>query len=361
LFAGFWSVLGVLSAGQFYFASIRLGVPVDWPHALLWSLADWYIWAAIAPFLLVLAQRFPLERPRLAGHLAVQVGATIAAAAAYAWLRAVVGWAQAAADDQPRTLASVLEGLLLKSWHLDLLIAWAIVAAGHAHAFQRRSHERALRTAELARRAAELEQGLARARLQSLQAQLNPHFLFNTLHGLSALIHRHPDTAERMVIRLSELLRHALDRAETQTVPLADEIAFLDRYLEIERMRFGERLVVRRELGPGTLGVSVPSLILQPLVENALKHGIEPRARGGVITIRSRLDGDWLELVVADDGPGLRGPPPAGRVGLANTRERLQQLFGLRQHFDLANGPEGGAVVTLRFPSHPEPEPVAVP
>ena len=195
-----------------------------------------------------------------------------------------------------------------------------------------------------------LEKRLVEARLQALQMQLIPHFLFNTLHAISALMHQDVEAADRMITRLSELLRHALESTDQQEAPLREEIDFLKRYLEIEETRFGDRLKIELNIPPDTEDLLVPNLALQPLVENAIQHGIEPHARPGRVTISARRDGANLLLEVRDTGNGA----PAGSwregVGLTNTRSRLRQLYGDRQTFELGSAPGGGFLASIRLP-----------
>jgi LytS/YehU family sensor histidine kinase len=200
--------------------------------------------------------------------------------------------------------------------------------------------------------ASALEAQLARAQLSALRAQLHPHFLFNALNTISALIPRDPSAADRMIERLGELLRRSLDAEGAAEVPLEEELRFLDGYLEIERARFRDRLAVTTRVDPGTMRARVPSLILQPLVENAIRHGVAPRAAPGSVEIRAEHEDGVLRLVVKDDGPGE--PAPGGHtdgVGLANTRARLRRLYGASHRFQAGNAPGGGfeASVTIPF------------
>ena len=199
-----------------------------------------------------------------------------------------------------------------------------------------------------------LEKSLAQAKLQALQMQLNPHFLFNSLHSISSLMHKDVEAADRMIARLSDLLRAALDNTGHQEVTLRQELEFLERYLEIEQTRFGERLNVKWDIAPDTLEARVPNLVLQPLVvENAIRHGIEPHARRGLIELRAqRMDGT-LTLEVSDNGAGLRDHEPAEEgVGLSNTRARLRELYGQEHRFELRGGREGGLLARLTIPFH---------
>jgi sensor histidine kinase YesM len=211
--------------------------------------------------------------------------------------------------------------------------------------FYRRSEERE-------RQALELEARLADAKLEALHMQLHPHFLFNTLNAISTLVHKDPNAADEMIGNLSELLRATLDTGE-QEIPLRQELAFLDRYLEIQQVRFGERLRIEKEVDAAALEGYVPTLILQPLVENAIRHGIEPEPAPGTVAIRAESKGDRLLLSVANNGATARLPAkPEGGIGLANTKARLQQLYGANARLSLNSGSEGGFKVEIEIPLH---------
>ncbi|UWX03609.1 histidine kinase [Pseudoxanthomonas sp. NC8] len=219
---------------------------------------------------------------------------------------------------------------------------WLIVAAAHV--------ERLVRTArERERRQLRLEAQLADARLEALRAQLQPHFLFNALNTISVLMHENVDSAERILLQLSALLRRSLDSSEAHEVALGEEIGFLESYLEIERARFGGRLSYEVLVPDEALGARVPTLILQPLVENALRHGIAMRAGPGRVEVKARRHGDTLLLSVSDDGQGL-SQASGERVGLANTRARLRLLYADRQRFGLRNSDDGGVIAEIELP-----------
>jgi len=212
--------------------------------------------------------------------------------------------------------------------------------------------------------AARLSAELADARLEALAAQLHPHFLFNTLQGISTLLHRDPDAADAMLQRLSELLRRTLRRDGAHEIPLRQEIELLELYVGVVQTRFADRLRVTIHVPPDLEDALVPHFLLQPLVENALQHGIARRAGAGHVEVRADRVGDALTLRVTDDGPGLHGGArsfPREGIGLANTRRRLAQLYGAEQRLDLDAGPDGGLSVTARIPWHVAPvtEPVA--
>jgi two-component system, LytTR family, sensor kinase len=225
-------------------------------------------------------------------------------------------------------------------------IYWAIVCVTWVVSSYQQLRERERRTLEL-------EARLMQSNLQALKAQLQPHFLFNTLNAIASLVRRKPDAAEDMIGSLSDFLRMTLDTAQEHEVPLRREIEFLDLYLEIQQARFGERLRIQKEIDPDTLDASVPALILQPLVENSVRHGIEPRETGGTIFIRARREGTSLQFEIRDDGEGLKARQLAALregVGLSNTKARLQELYGEAHRFQITPNAEGGLTVTVEVP-----------
>jgi signal transduction histidine kinase len=327
----FWTLVGLSSASRFYFST-------DWKRAVTYALGDWYVFAVLSIPVSRLAKHFRFDASKRWRSLVVHALGGIGFSLTYMVLRAVVGvW-------QSGTSFSEAFGLLAKNWHFDLLIYWAIVAVYQAFDYYRKYHERELH-------ASELEKHVAQAKLQALQMQLNPHFLFNTLHSISSLMHKDVEAADRMIMRLSDLLRAALDSAETQEVSLRKELDLLRLYLGIEQIRFGERLSIKMDIEPQALEAQVPNLILQPLVENAIRHGIEPRARPGQIELHAHRHADALTLQVCDNGNGIAlARPPREGVGLSNTRARLRELYGDAHRFELGGRPEGGLRVELTIP-----------
>ena len=223
-----------------------------------------------------------------------------------------------------------------------------LIGVLHAWRYYQRSRRRELESAQLA---AELN----RARLERLEAQLQPHFLFNTLNAISSLMYRDPEAADRMLGRLSDLLRLTFARTPDPEAPLHSELEWLGWYLELMQLRFGGRLTIRQEIQRETLNLAVPRLILQPLVENALRHGAAKRAGPAELMITAFRSGDRLRLSVVDDGPGLSDQTGAGQngVGLSNTSERLRVLYGEAGSFSLSNRPEGGLAATIELPARP--------
>ena len=344
LILGFWTIIALSFAGQFFISSSQLGRPVAWHAALAHSLADWYTFALLSYLPIALSRRLGLDGPEWGMRLGVHFLGSVVFSLLFVVLRGGVALLQAHWDGVPLSYGIAFRALLLKTWHFNLLIYWVILAVCHALDYYKRYQERVARTSDLERR-------LAEARLQALQMQLNPHFLFNTLHAISAVMQKDVDAADRMITRLSELLRHALESTHQQEVPLREELHFLQRYLDIERTRFGERLQVRFMVSPDTDELLVPNLLLQPLVENAIQHGIEPHARVGTIQIRAEKRGGILRLEVSDSGDGVSAEAISDGVGLANTRARLQQLHGDLQSFQLSRGPEGGLQVVITLPA----------
>ncbi len=344
LFFAFWTLVGLSFAIQFYLATSAAGWRIPWSQAVRSSLADWYVFALLSIPAFRLARRFPFARANWAGVGFLHLIASLLFSCSYVFLRGGAGYWEARLVGTPVAFGQALQALLAKTFYLNLWFYWVIVAVGHAVDYYQRFHERELR-------ASELEGRLAQARLQALQSQMNPHFLFNTLHTISALMHKDVDAADRMVMKLSELLRLALDNTDTHEVPLSQELDFLKRYLEIEQTRFRERLKVEMNIAPETLQARVPNLVLQPLVENAIRHGIERHARPGQIVLRAQRRDDQLELEVQDNGGGLpNGKLQREGIGLSNTRTRLQQLYGTGQKFELKNVETGGLLARVVLP-----------
>jgi two-component system LytT family sensor kinase len=235
-----------------------------------------------------------------------------------------------------------LFGLAIRSAGINLAVYAGFVLAWHAAIYYREARDRQLK-------ALELESLVHQAQLQALRSQLNPHFLFNALHSIAELVHENPTLAEKLIVRLGELLRQVLQSSTLQEVPLAEELDFIRGYVDIEQMRLGDRLRVEWDVPGELLAARVPSLILQPLVENAIQHGIAPTSKPGVLTIRARREGQSLLLEVRDTGPGMtQGADRLRGIGLSNTSARLQRLYGDRQKLELVG--DDGLRVTVRIP-----------
>jgi two-component system LytT family sensor kinase len=330
-----WTLNGFASATFYRRMRDEAGLQPSWGHALATTLTSAWLWVPITLLALWLAARFPLERGRWGRHLPVHLAATAAVvlgrAAVVVLCNRWIGWYQ---DGLPP-----LSEILITSVENNLFLYWLVTGVAHAAHFYQSARRR--------------ERQLAHAQLHALKAQIQPHFLFNTLHSISSLVRHDPDRAERMIARLSELLRHTLAAASAQEVALGDELKSLEPYLEIEQARFEDRLRVRWRVDPAALDACVPHLILQPLVENAVRHGLSRRAAPGTLEIAAAREGAVLRLHVRDDGVGV----PAGfawraaaGVGLANVAARLEQIHGGRHRFELARADGGGAVASIEIP-----------
>ena len=324
------------------------------------NLLNGLVWAGIAPLAVRLARRFPVVGARWGRHLLAHAAFALLADAVVGLFVLAVTRPIDVPEAPPATFLFVANFLATLPFYLLLWLV--IVALTHAYDYARESKERE-------RRAARLEAELTRAQLDALRAQLDPHFLFNTLNAASTLMARDVKAARRVLGDLSALLRLAIDRMGDPEVPLADELDFLRHYLDVERTRFGDRLEVVFDVEPGLGDVLVPPLVLQPLVENALKHAVSPRPEGGRVTVRAQV-GDHGDLIlgVVDDGPGVRpangAPRTDGRargLGLATTRQRLGSLYGDDASLLVTDAPGGGTAAVVRLPFHVEPVALSAP
>jgi signal transduction histidine kinase len=345
---GVATALTFFSAFQaYYFVSTFTKTPAPFALLFVLNLGYWYSWACLAPAILWLSRRFPLDRLHWHLSLPVHVGGVFVATTLHVGMavatRMMTYWA---IGDTTGSWRGEAQRMFFLNFDWEMMTYWAIVGLSHALAYHREAQARALR-------ASQLEKHLVEAQLQSLQRQLQPHFLFNTLNAISALMHRDVEAADAMIARLSDLLRISLQMVGVQEVSLKEELDFLSKYLEIEQTRFRDRLTVVFDVHPGTLDALVPNLILQPLVENAIKHGIGPRPAPGTITIRSRCAGGLLELDVQDNGVGMSAARLSDfnrGVGLSNTRSRLEHLYGSLHRFEFRRPAEGGLLVLIALP-----------
>jgi two-component system, LytTR family, sensor kinase len=346
---GVWTFIGLVFTCQFYFSMYRSDRPVEWSYAIYLQMTWAYLWALATPIILWLAERFPVEKKLWWRHLALHVGASLVLSTFVTWsghllLYLNYGYRLGRPYPVDRALRFVVENFSegIGIYLLITIITYAV------------SYYNRYRKGEL--RAMQLEAQLSQAQLQALKMQLHPHFLFNTLHSISALLNRDTDKARTMITRLGDFLRMTLENSGTQEVTLQQEMEFLRCYLEIERVRFQDRLTTEVDIDPAALDSKVPNLILQPIVENAIRHGIAPRSTPGQIIIQAKQENGLLRIEVRDNGPGL----PVNRkdenlftkgVGLANTQTRLERLYGASHRFELINDPCGGLVVTLEIPT----------
>ena len=355
--AGGWTLVAVLFAAHNYISNAAEGRPVTLLQAAWWSAAEWYTWALLTPLVIQLVRRVRAgERLRPVTLAALAAGGLIIAALQVG-LEYVADHLVVLLTGDPsvsvgvwlsggvRRAALDLAYLIPRKIGFSFITFCALVIVVLAADYYRLYRDRELC-------AARLEGALARAQLRALQAQLQPHFLFNTLNTIASLIPDDPAAAEELVESLGELLRAALRDGGRDEITLHQEIELLDQYVAIQERRFHDRLRIERIVAPDLGDAMVPPLILQPLVENAIRHGASARQGGGTVRVRIERDGEELLLAVEDDGPGFQSgsAAPASGVGLANTRARLEQLYGAKAALETRNLPAGGAYVGVRLP-----------
>ena len=365
-----WTVFLGLSSAQHV-----LSGAFTWEQAVHISLYEWLPWTLISPFILWLTMRYPIGWDHLPSRILVHLAGAALAVMLCAWLSDFLfkppapDFGQRAGfhpDGQPPPLFEMdrhpPRAGLPPDFHrmgpppfwfrarFNLPIYLTFASLSHAILYFRRSQQRGRRTLEL-------EAQLSDARLQALRMQLHPHFLFNTLNAISTLVHTNPDAADEMIGSLSYMLRLSLDTVMEQEVPLSQELKYFDCYLDIEQIRFGNRLTVKRDIGPELQAALVPTFILQPLVENAIQHGIERNLAHGAIEVSAERVGDFLRLSVRDTGVGLSAGGEAIEqkgIGLSNTRARLQTLYPGQHRFVLRNATGGGCIAEVEIPFHAE-------
>lgn len=347
LIVGAWTVFASFLTSQMYLAYSRREMPIRWQRIFIVELIYAYIWAALTPLILRLAARFPIERAKWLRSLLLHAGASLLIGVTTRGLHDLMLF-YVLADSGGKFSFTRLAMNIYFMTDYGAMIYWLILLISHAFDYQRRYREGEVR-------ATRLQAQLAQAQLQALKMQLHPHFLFNTLHSISALVHKNADAADKMIARLGDFLRLTLENSGAQEVSLQQELEFLKCYLEIERIRFKDRLTVQMDIEPQTLDARLPNLILQPIVENAIRHGISPRTIPGRIEIGAKRLNGSLQVQITDNGPGILSDSNSGTivkegVGLANTQARLKQLYGNDHRLDLANAATGGLTVTLEIP-----------
>ncbi len=355
LFALIWLIPGLLAALQLSVFGDATGTTYGFGHALVWQGSAWLIWGVWSQLILTLVDRVKLGTGRGLAWVAIHVTATLCICAinvaAIAWLDH-----RYFHSEQSQNYGFALRSVLVNHFDIQVVLYWAVLGAAYMVEFVRRYRERD-------RAAAQLEQKLAMTQLESLRMQLNPHFLFNALNAVAELMEMDVKEAQRTLTRVSDLLRLSLRSAGSSTIPLWQEIELVELYLQIARVRYGNGLEVDIDVDSAIVDLQVPSFLLQPLVENALKHGLAPGHRGQRIHVSARRAGNALELIVDDNGKGLDGLiTTSGRfmaarpsvdglgIGLTNTRSRLTMLYGDRYAFRMSNQSSGGCRVEIRLP-----------
>ena len=341
--AGFWTWLAFFFASRDYLARRSFGMEVTWTKALWWKAMEWYGWAVFSWFIFAVCRRFYDPQKGWWRYVAIQVVAGTVFSLLHVGLCSIGALIEGKVLGTGQTWPYLYRVVFVNHFHFDWLVYAGIVSAWHAVDSYRRFRDREVQ-------AVALEARLAQSQLQMLKTQLQPHFLFNTLHSISALNHEDPKEANKMLARLSSLLRLTLEQESASEVSLSKELEFLKHYLEIEQVRLGERLRVEMEIAPDTLEARVPNLLLQPIVENSIRHAIAPFSRPGRLRISSRSTGKHLVLEVEDTGPGIATADVDWGVGLTNTRERLRALYGDKCQLTFTNGEGSGLTVAITLP-----------
>ncbi len=352
IIVGFWVFIFLLTAGQR--AIDPRGTEGISSPAIYHTGLEYFVWLLLTPAIFWLSRRFTFDQSDWPRNMAVHLGAALAVAVATDFYQA---WTFGKFFPGHRWAGFYPGARLLDFRFLDELFIYLVVlSAGFARDYFWRFRERQEEAVRLREQAVSLEAQLAESRLHALRMQINPHFLFNTLHAVSSLVERDPAGVRRMIARLSDLLRYTLEGSGSQEVTLKEELAFLRGYLEIQRIRFQGRLEVEEAIDPDVLDGLVPSMILQPLVENAVKHGVTKLEGCGRIEICARMENGELVVSVHDNGPGLDAMPAepldTEGVGLRNTRERLETLYGSDHRLQLDASPLGGLIARIYVPYH---------
>lgn len=344
LIAAGWSLFAFFFASESIVARAYAGRPLQIGQTItIWFICA-SIWFAATPLMLHLARRFPIDRRswlrNSLTHLLFSCAFAFALLAIYVLITTWIGF------QPPRSsLLTNLRNQYVSTFHSEVLTYWAVIGLSHAVNYYRKYREREIR-------ASQLEAQLARAQLDALRMQLQPHFLFNTLNTISVLMKEDVQLADQLLLRLSDLLRLSLKSTENHEVTLRDELEFLRNYLEIEQTRFQDRLTVRYEIDEQAFDAQVPNLILQPLVENAIRHAVAPKPGKSTVEIRAARRNGKVELQVRDDGPGLPAVTNGNGIGLSNTRARLDKLYGSAHTFELSPANGHGLQVTVTLPFH---------
>lgn len=335
-----WAGYAIAFAAQIVRMGGPEGMPMSWPQALRFSFGSWMMWVPVTLGLYWLVRRSPIERGRILRSLAILLGAsvlTVLLRGGYIYATSsVFQWF----GHHPRP---GFTEVLTSSLSYNFMLAWVVIGLAHALVFYQRSMERGQQIARL-------QAGLTTAKLEALRAQMNPHFLFNTLNSVAEMVHQDAELADRMLVSLSVLLQAGLSVDSVQFRTLGDEIELVNSYLMIEKVRLNDRLRVEWSVEAEALGVSVPALILQPLVENAVVHGISRRRAPGVLSISCELRGETL-VVEVSNCVSLEGAAPHGSgIGLGSARSRLQLLYGARAAIQQCATESGRYLVRVTMP-----------
>jgi sensor histidine kinase YesM len=357
-----WTFIGLTFGSRTYLYYYRLGVEVSLAQMIASYLIDFYLWGLASPLVIILSRRFLIERNHLFSRISIHLLVSVVFSFIIVGLSAPPYWIMGLAELSKTPTFSSLFFKAISSpigIHENVIVYWMTALAAHAFIYYQQARVRETEAIRLTAQSAQLSEQLLQAQLSALKMQLHPHFLFNTLNSIASLLHKDTETAHRMIARLSDFLRMTLKNSETHSVRLDKELEFLDNYLEIEKIRFQDRLVVEMRIEPEANEAQVPNLILQPLVENAVRHGLANVSSTGHLKISAQRQNGTVSIQIEDNGPGFdnndvnrkRKRKTRGGVGLANTQARLEQFYGDDFSFKIADKSDSrGTVVSLEVP-----------
>jgi sensor histidine kinase YesM len=332
-----WIIVGLVFTSQLHFFAARAGGKMTWLDSLIWEIPRWLLWAFFAPFVTRLARKLPVHKENALKRIALHTFFGAFFSLIYLVLFVLIFHAIRTWMGDHGKLFNTLQFAFALDFHVGVAVYWLLVLLRQSRDSEQR----------IARLNAELSQ----AQLQALKMQLHPHFLFNTLNSISSYLRKDVEIADEMIGRLGDFLRLTLQNSGEEEIQLEKEINFLKQYLEIEQLRFQDRLHADFDIAPDTLTALVPNLILQPIVENAVRHGISAKAGPGMIQVTSKRENSKLQIMISDNGPGVPQQLIQG-IGITSTRNRLEQMYGSKGIFQITNQPDGGTIALLEMPFH---------
>jgi two-component system, LytTR family, sensor kinase len=355
-----WTIIGIFFFSQALSQRFFSRDPTPWWHYLISWLVGVYLWALLMPGILWLGRRFPIEQRNWVRRVALHLLLGVVVSLVQLILESAILSRLGIFPGLMNTFVTTFAFLLVIGFHTGIMTYWEVLGVQYGIGYYQNYQERKQEALRLELRASELQSQLVQAQLGVLKMQLQPHFLFNTLNAIMVLVRQQKSKeAEQTLAHLSDLLRCVLEDVEAQEVPLRRELEYLQLYLSIEQVRFQDRLRVEISADPAILDAALPQMVLQPVVENAIRHGVGKSAAAGRIKISAVRSNDTLELRVQDDGPGFSSEDPVGKhstgIGLTNTKARLKQLYGEEARLTSGNGKPRGAVVTITVPYHAVP------
>ncbi|MCI0614730.1 histidine kinase [bacterium] len=330
-----WIIVGLVFTSQLHFFAAHAGGKMSWLDSLVWEIPRWLLWAFFAPFVTRLARRYPVHKENAAKRIALHTFFGVIFSLIHLVLFVLIFHGIRTLMGDHGKFFDTLQFAFALDFHVGVAVYWLLVLLRQSRDSEQR----------IARLHAELSQ----AQLQALKMQLHPHFLFNTLNSISSYLRKDVEIADEMIGRLGDFLRLTLQNSGAQEIPLQQELNFLKQYLEIEQLRFQDRLNADFDIAPETLTALVPNLILQPIVENAVRHGVSAKSGPGTIQIIAKRNDSKLQIIISDNGPGIPEQPRQG-IGITSTLNRLEQLYGAQGVFQITNRSDGGTIAILEIP-----------